>query len=33
MPIKAATLPSKLNTGKAFKEYYYYTEPQKLAPK
>ena len=26
MPISAGTLPSKLNTGKPFKGYYYYTD-------
>ena len=33
MPISASTLPLKLNTGKPFKGYYYYTEPQLIAPK
>lgn len=33
MPISEGTLPSKLNTGKSFKGYYYYTNPQKVAPK
>lgn len=32
MPISAGTLSSKLNTGKPFKGYYYYTEPQITAP-
>lgn len=33
LPISAGTLPSKLNTGKPFKGYYYYTEPQITVPK
>ena len=33
MPISSSTIPLKLNTGKPFKEYYYYTEPQSIAPK
>jgi len=33
MPISEGTLPSKLNTGKPFKGYYYFTEPQTAAPK
>ena len=28
LPISNSTLPSKLNTGKPFKGYYYYTSPQ-----
>lgn len=33
MPISAVTLPTKLDTGKAFKGYYYYITRQKAAPK
>ena len=32
MPISNSTLPSKLDTGKPFKGYYYYTSPQTKAP-
>jgi hypothetical protein len=33
LPIAASTLPLKLDTGKPFKGYYYYTSPQSGAPK
>lgn len=33
LPISEATLPSKLDTGAAFKGYYYYTKPQYNKPK
>ena len=32
MPISHSTLPIKLNTGKPFKGYYYYTLPQLVSP-
>jgi hypothetical protein len=32
MPISDSTLPSKLDTGKPFKGYYYYTSPQTKTP-
>jgi group I intron endonuclease len=32
MPISNSTLPSKLDTGKPFKGYYYYTSPQTKTP-
>ena len=33
MPVGHSTLPSKLDTGKAFKGYFYYTTPQLVRPK
>lgn len=33
MPVGASTLPSKLDTGKPFKGYYYYSSAQTTAPK
>ncbi|SAM86541.1 intron-encoded GIY endonuclease (mitochondrion) [Ustilago bromivora] len=32
LPISPATLPSKLNTGKPFKGFYYFTTPQVKIP-
>lgn len=33
MPVSHGTLPTKLDTGKPFKGYYYYTSPQSRSPK
>lgn len=33
MPISASTLPNKIDTGIPFKGYYYYSNPQTVAPK
>lgn len=32
LPISLATLPVKLDTGKAFKGYYYYSAPHNFTP-
>lgn len=32
MPISDSTLPTKLNTSKPFKGYYYFTNPQTIQP-
>lgn len=33
MPVAEGTLPKKLDTGKQFKGYYYFTSPQLVSPK